>query len=101
MEDGDRRPLGIALLWLFSLAIWAAIPKSLGFFYYYYLPSIWLPLALAAAGHRFARGRLKGADETLLLVAVGLFLYFYPILAAMPLARADAFQRWTWFDGWV
>ena len=100
-RERDARLGGAALLWVGSYAVWAIIPKSLGFFYYYYLPSIWLPVALAAACHRFARGRLKGADETLVFVTAGLFLYFYPILAATSLAGADAFRRWTWFDGWV
>ena len=101
MRDRDARLGGAAMLWVGSYAIWAIIPKSLGFFYYYYLPSIWLPVAIAAACHRFARGRLKDLDETLLVVATAMFLYFYPILAATPLARADSFSRWAWFDGWV
>lgn len=101
VRERDARLDGAALLWTGSYAVWAIIPKSLGFFYYYYLPSIWLPVALAAACRRFARGRLNGADETLLFMAMGVFLYFYPILAAMPLAGADAFRRWTWFDSWV
>ena len=101
IRERDARLGGAAMLWVGSYAVWAIIPKSLGFFYYYYLPSIWLPVALAAACHRFARARLRDADETLLFLAAGLFLYFYPILAAMPLAGADAFRRWTWFEGWV
>ncbi|WP_375403698.1 glycosyltransferase family 39 protein [uncultured Sphingomonas sp.] len=92
---------GVTALWFGSYAVWAIIPKSLGFFYYYYLPSIWLSVAIAAACHRFAHGRLKDWDETLLIVAGGTFAYFYPIMAAMPLAAADSFRRWTWFDGWV
>lgn len=101
VRDRDARLGGAAMLWVGSYAVWAIIPKSLGFFYYYYLPSIWLCVALAAACRRFARGRLEGWDESLLVVAVGTFLYFYPILAAAPLARADSFSRWAWFDGWV
>jgi dolichyl-phosphate-mannose--protein O-mannosyl transferase len=97
----DLRSGGVAALWLGSYLVWAVIPKSLGFFYYYYLPSIWLPLALAAACHRYARGKLESADETLLALAAGAFLYFYPILSAAPLARPDAFERWTLLDSWV
>ncbi len=97
----DARLGGAAMLWVGSYAVWAIIPKSLGFFYYYYLPSIWLSVAIAAACHRFARGKLEGWDETLLIVAAVTFVYFYPILAATPLARADSFRRWTWFDSWT
>ena len=99
-DEGDRRPLAIALLWVFSLAIWAAIPKSLGFFYYYYLSSIWLCLAIAAAFDHW-RARLRHWDEAFLAGAFVLFLYFFPILSAQALPSPEAFHRWTWFDSWV
>jgi len=101
LRGRDARLGGVAMLWVSSYAVWAIIPKSLGFFYYYYLPSIWLCLALAAACHRFARAKLQGWDEALLIVCVGVFLHFYPIFAARPLAGAGSFRRWAWFDGWV
>ncbi|MDP9022300.1 MAG: phospholipid carrier-dependent glycosyltransferase [Actinomycetota bacterium] len=34
------------------------------------------------------------------LVAVGLFVYFYPVLAGVELPEAAVRQRW-WFDAWV
>ena len=88
-----------ALLWIFSIAIWAIIPKSLGFFYYYYLSSIWLGIALALALDRLP-ARFRGWDEAYLLLCAMLFVVFYPILAATPLADAQAFTRWMWFDSW-
>ncbi|TPG13041.1 phospholipid carrier-dependent glycosyltransferase [Sphingomonas oligophenolica] len=88
-----------AMLWLFSIAIWAAIPKSLGFFYYFYLSSIWLPIALAIAFDRFGR-RLRYGDEAFVLLSAVLFVHFYPILAATALPGPQAFTRWTWFDSW-
>lgn len=99
-DDGDRRPLAIALLWVFSLAIWAVIPKSLGFFYYYYPSTIWLCLALAAAFHHW-RARARHWDEAFLAAAFVLFLYFFPILSAQALPSPESFHRWTWFDSWV
>jgi dolichyl-phosphate-mannose-protein mannosyltransferase len=92
---------GVAALWLAGWGMWALIPKSLGFFYYYYLPSLWLPLAIAAAFHRYARGENRYWDEAAVALAGGLFLYFYPILAAEPLAGPAAFQRWMWFSSWI
>ena len=100
VEDGDRRPLAVALLWVFSLAIWAAIPKSLGFFYYYYPSTIWLCIAIAAAFHHW-RAKWPHWDKVFLAAASVLFLYFFPILSAQALPSADAFHRWTWFDSWV
>ena len=91
---------GIAALWLGGWGMWALIPKSLGFFYYYYLPSLWLPVAIAAACHRYARGRLEGWDEAFVGLAGGLFLYFFHIISAAPLNGPAAFQHWMWFPTW-
>ena len=90
---------GVAALWLASWGMWALIPKSLGFFYYYYLPSLWLPLALAAAFDRYGRDRYW--DEAFLALAGGLFVYFFPIISAAPLAGPGAFRTWTWFSTWI
>lgn len=100
-RERDGRLLGSAELWIASYAVWAIVPKSLGFFYYYYLPSIWLAVVLAAAAHRFARGRFEGWDEAYLALCVGLFLYFHPILSAAALPGPGAFRRYAWFSGWV
>lgn len=91
---------GVAALWLGGWGVWALIPKSLGFFYYYYLPSLWLCLALAAAFHHFGRGRFRYWDEAFLALAGGLFVYFFPIISAAPLEGPQAFQRWMWLPGW-
>ena len=97
----DPRLLLVAGLWVFSYGIWVLIPKKIGFYYYYYLPALFLPLALAAAFHHFCRGgRLRRLPGAFILLAAGLFAYFYPILSAMPLPRTDAFLAWMWFDGW-
>lgn len=99
-RDRDARLTAVALLWIASLAVWAVIPKSLGFFYYYYPSSILLALPIAGAWARFGRGRLKGWDEAYLILLAMLFAWFYPILSAMPLAGAQSFQRWMWFKSW-
>ena len=90
----------IAWLWIASVAMWAIIPKSLGFFYYYYLSSIWLSIAIAAALDRFGRGRLRCLDEVAVTLAAMLFVHFYPILAATALSGPSAFQRWMWLSTW-
>lgn len=101
VRERDWRLGGVAGLWFGSYLVWAIIPKSLGFFYYYYLPSIWLAVVLAAAWHRYGRGRLQGWDEVHLALCAGLFIHFHPILSAAALPDPDAFRRWTWFKGWV
>ncbi len=99
-RERDAKLTAVALLWIASLAIWAVIPKSLGFFYYYYLSSILLALPIAGAWQRFGRGRLKGWDEAYVIVLAGVFAWFFPILAALPLGGPQSFQRWMWFSSW-
>ncbi len=98
-RDRSAALLAAAGLWIGSYGVWAVIPKSIGFFYYYYLPSIFLCVALAVALDHFKRG--KGWDEWVLIVVLGVFLLFYPVLSAAPLSGPNAFQFWTWFPSWV
>ena len=93
----SARAAGIALLWLGSLAIWAVIPKSLGFYYYYHLSGIFLCIALPAAFHLADAVRLRYWFAVLASVA---FVWFYPIIAATALPGEQAFTRWMWFDSW-
>ncbi len=98
-KDGSLRAAGIAGLWIGSLAMWAVIPKSLGFYYYYHLSGVFVGIALAAA---FALAGPRG-ERWLTWYAVatfGLFVWFYPIISAAALPDPQAFNRWMWFDSW-
>lgn len=97
---GSAKAGGIALLWLGSLAIWVAIPKSLGFYYYYYLSGIFLTVALAAAFHVRGRESRSHWATGFAAVATLLFVHFYPIISAAALPNDQAFTRWMWFDSW-
>lgn len=99
LRTRDVRLGAAAGVWIAGFAIWAAIPKSLGFFYYYYLPSIWLAVAIGMAFDHW-RVRLRYWDEAFLMLATGLFIHFYPILSAAPLSGPRAFERWMWFSSW-
>lgn len=100
LRDKAIRPLAVALLWIASLAIYVVIPKSLGFYYYYHLSAIFLCLVLAVAFHHFDRGRNRGREEWFVAAALVAFVYFYPILAASPLANDQGFRKWMWFPTW-
>ena len=100
VREGSAKLLAVVLLWAGSYAMWALIPKSIGFFYYYYLPSIFLALPLAAAFDRFATGKYRGWDEAFLILAFGLFVYFYPIISAVALNDPQDFRYWMWFSTW-
>ena len=97
-RERDSADSSVVALWTASLAIWAVIPKSLGFFYYYHLSGVFCAVALAAAFHRFDAGGRRTAGFVLL--ALVLFGYFYPILSAAALENDQAFNRWMWFASW-
>jgi dolichyl-phosphate-mannose--protein O-mannosyl transferase len=100
LRDKAGAPLAAAILWTVSFGVWAVIPKSLGFYYYYYLPGIILSVVLAVAFQHYAE-RVKRNDEWYLVLCVGLFAYFYPILAALALPSSRGFERWIWFSSWA
>lgn len=100
IRTGATRMLAPAMLWTVSVGMFAIIPKSLGFYYYYYPASVFLPLAIAAAFDHW-RARLRHWDEAFALLAFALALYFLPVLTAQALTDAGAFRRWTWFASWV
>lgn len=103
VEGARRRSMALfapVALWAGGYLPWVVIPKKIGFFYYYYLPSLLICLAIAAA--------IEAIDPTgkrrLAWVAVGiaafLFVDFYPILAATALDGPQAFTRWMWLKSW-
>ncbi|WP_242139508.1 phospholipid carrier-dependent glycosyltransferase [Sphingomonas sp. TREG-RG-20F-R18-01] len=93
------RLLAAAGLWLGSYAIWVVIPKKIGFFYYYYLPSIALCVALSLAFDHFPAARRR--DTAFLAGVIALFAIFYPVLSAAALPGPGAFRYWTWSSTWV
>lgn len=100
-RDRSLTLLATAALWVLSVAMWAAIPKSLGFYYYYYPSTIWLAVALAVALDRVDPGGRRRRDEWFAVLSIGLFVFFLPILAAWAQPDAGAFRRWMWFERWI
>lgn len=98
----DRRGPLLVLggLYLFAMAVWIVIPKKIGFYYYYYLPGLVLPLLLAALFHYSYRAKDRWLPAAFLILSFGLFVYFYPILSAAALPDARAFEHWMWLSTW-
>ncbi len=85
-------------LWAASYLPWALIPKSPAFFYHYHVSALLLCPALAAALH--FKGLPRWAAPAFAALAIIVFAWFYPIIAATALPDRGAFQRWIWFDNW-
>lgn len=79
---------------------WAVIPRKVAFYYYYYPAGMVLSLALAYVFHQFESILGKKLRVGFLVLALGLFAYFYPILAALKIP-ASSFTRYMWLESWI
>lgn len=97
-----RKPMhgAVAVLYAISLGFWIFAAKPVQFYYHYFLPSTVLLVALALALddlREAGRGKIVMA---VLAANLAVFLFYYEIIAAEPLARTDSFAVWTWLESW-
>ncbi|MAM40345.1 MAG: phospholipid carrier-dependent glycosyltransferase [Erythrobacter sp.] len=92
---------GVALLYAISLGFWIFAAKPVQFYYHYFLPSTFLLVALALALNDMRQAGLKWAANTVLAASLGVFAFYYVVLAAEPLSGPDSFRNWTWLQSWV
>lgn len=98
-RDGAR--LAAALGYGLSLGLWLIAPKPVQFYYHYLTPSFFLLAALALTCSDLLRWP-KGQWLAIAIPAVSaaIFAWFFPILAALPLAGPESYTAWMWWDGW-
>ena len=95
-------PLLIAACYAVSLGMWAVDGKPVQFYYHYLLPGAFLMAALALALDALWRQPKWWRWGAPLAVAVpaGMFVWFWPIIAATPLAGPGGFADWMWLPSW-
>lgn len=84
-----------------SLGLWLIAPKPVQFYYHYTVPSLFLLAALALACgdlRRVPYGRWLAWGIPAASAAV--FAWFFPVIAALPLAGEASYARWMWLPGW-
>jgi dolichyl-phosphate-mannose-protein mannosyltransferase len=94
---------------------WILIPRKVAFYYYYYPAGMVLSFALAYVFQwwdRTKRNRKKVVvtkslfpdwnwpEWAFLAASLGVFVYFFPILAALKIS-SDDFIKWMWFRSWI
>lgn len=97
----DWARLGAVIGYGVSLGFWIVAPKPVQFYYHYFVPSFFLLAALALTCsdlRRLPRGQWLAWGIPAASAAV--FAWFFPIIAALPLARADSYVTWMWLNGW-
>ncbi|MEN7535907.1 phospholipid carrier-dependent glycosyltransferase [Aurantiacibacter flavus] len=100
IKDKRRECLGVAVLYLISMALWVIAPKPIQFYFHYFLPSIFLSAALALAVERLWQRGDRLVAGVITIGALSAFAYWYPVLTGAPLQDDQAFLLWAWFDGW-
>lgn len=97
----DWARLAAALGYAASLGLWLVAPKPVQFYYHYFVPSFFLLAALALACSDLRRLPYAGWLAWAIPAASALvFAWFFPIIAALPLAGSDSYAAWMWLDGW-
>jgi hypothetical protein len=79
---GNRLRAGLFALYFLSLVFWAVNGKPVQFYYHYMLASLFLTAALAVVLADWWDLGVRWPGRVALLLAVGLFIGFYPILSA-------------------
>lgn len=97
----DWARLAAALGYAASLGLWLIAPKPVQFYYHYFVPSFFLLAALALTCSDLRRLTYAGWLAWGIPAASALmFAWFFPIIAALPLAGPDSYVAWMWLDGW-
>jgi len=95
-------------LYVATLGMWAVDGKPVQFYYHYLLPGVFLMACLALAldalwheaGHWGRAGWVRWLAPGTVVASGAMFLWFFPILAALPLAGPRGFEFWMWFGSW-
>lgn len=92
-----------ALLYFFSLGLWIVTEKPIQFYYHYLLPSTFLMGCLALALDTLWQkgGRWRWLPLAAFAAAIGMFLWFYPIISAAELHQGrESYVKWMWLRSW-
>ena len=95
--------LAFAALYGAALGLWLVTAKPIQFYYHYLLPGTFLMacLALALDAVWTRGGKWRWAPLLSLGAALGMFVYFYPIISAAPLHEGrQSYAKWMWLDSW-
>ena len=92
-----------AITYIALMAMWPLSGKPIQFIYHYLLPSTFLIGCLALALEALWRrtDRWRWLTPATLVLSCAMFVWFYPIISAAPLAGGKpAFNAWMWLASW-
>jgi dolichyl-phosphate-mannose--protein O-mannosyl transferase len=104
IESRGRDAFLILLFYAAFYGSWIVIPRKIAFYYYYYPAGMVLSLALAYVFHHGEQGpvfaRFKWARWLFLAACFAMFVYFFPVLAALRIP-SESFRKYMWFRSWI
>ena len=103
IQTRNRKAFFILYFYSVYYVCWIIIPRKISFYYYYYPSGIMLSFALAYFffNKKYERKfNLAGGRWVFMAAALGLFIYFFPILAGLRIP-SDSFRNWMWFQSWI
>ncbi len=98
LKTRSRQAFLIASFWAVFYLCWGLIPRKIAFYYYYYPAGMVLSFAMVYVFIQLDRtanewlGMVKWAFFS---TSIALFVYFFPILAALQI-KTDTFRKWMW-----
>jgi dolichyl-phosphate-mannose-protein mannosyltransferase len=102
----SREAFLILFFYIAFFGSWVVIPRKIAFYYYYYPAGMVLSLAVAYVFYYVEKVEPHNAKAVTWIrwiffaVCAYLFIYFFPILAALKIQSAD-FRHWMWFNSWI
>ncbi|NOW47056.1 dolichyl-phosphate-mannose--protein O-mannosyl transferase [Novosphingobium sp. SG751A] len=104
MRRGAWLPLVLVALYCASLGLWIVGNKPVQFYYHYLLPGTFLMGALGLMVDELwaSRGQRRRHEAFgVLVLSLGVFAWFFPILSAAALTKGVAsFEDWMWLASW-
>jgi len=104
----DPRLLFAAFGFLCLYLPWGISPRTLNYGHYLFEAIPYACLALASCMDEAWDGRFGWIPRAYLVAVLALFLFFVPLLIALPIPSATFFRKlpggfkpWTWFPTWV
>ena len=98
-----RDALAIAVLYLVAIGMWVGNRKPVQFYYHYLLPGTFLMASLGLALDDLWRrkDRWRWLAAGVMVLALGFFVYFYPIISAAKLyGGKKSFEAWMMLPSW-
>ncbi len=83
-----------------SLGLWLFADKPIQFYYHYLPPAMFLSVALGLVLAQMWEAGRRWPALAVLVGALGLFAWFYPILTAAELAGEQSFLDYAWLAVW-